>query len=71
VEGIGHRGTRIATGKAADMVLLERNPLQDIKATQAIQAVILRGTVHDRAALDRMLSDTRQKVAAWNEAVPE
>ncbi len=53
------------------MVLLERNPLQDIKATQAIQAVILRGTVHDRAALDRMLSDTRQKVAAWNEAVPE
>jgi len=56
----------IAAGKAADLVLLERNPLQDIKATRAIRAVMLRGTVHDRAALDRMLSDAQAKVAAWN-----
>jgi len=53
-------------GKAADLVLLDRNPLEDIAATRSIHAVILRGTVHDRAALDAMLADTRAKVAAWN-----
>jgi len=58
----------IERGKAADMVLLDRNPLLDISATRAIHAVILRGTVYDRAALDGMLADTRAKVAAWNAA---
>ena len=57
-----------AIGKdmAADMVLLDRNPLEDIEATRAIRAVILRGKVHDRAALDAMLSRARARVAAWN-----
>ena len=57
----------IDKSKAADMVLLDRNPLADIGATRAIRAVILRGTLHDRASLDRMLSEARSKVAAWNE----
>lgn len=56
----------ISAGKSADLVLLDRNPLQDISATRAIRAVILRGTLHDRAALDRMLADAQAKVAAWN-----
>jgi imidazolonepropionase-like amidohydrolase len=61
-------GGPVEPGKAADLVILDRNPLQDNRATQAIHAVILRGTVHDRTALDRMLADTRAKVAAWNDA---
>lgn len=56
----------IEAGKTADLVLLDRNPLEDIRATRAIRTVILRGTVQDRAALDRMLADTRTRVAAWN-----
>lgn len=56
----------IAAGKAADMVLLARNPLEDIEATRTIYAVVLRGTVHDRAALDAMLRRVRAQVAAWN-----
>lgn len=56
----------IEQGKAADLVLLDRNPLEDIRATRAIRAVILRGVIHDRAALDRLLAETRAKVAAWN-----
>lgn len=58
-------------GKAADLVLLDRNPLEDIAATRAIHAVILRGNLHDRAALDAMLAKTRAKVAAWNAAVAQ
>lgn len=61
----------IEAGKAADLVLLERNPLQDIGATRAIDTVVMRGKVYDRAALDAMLATTRAKVAAWNaEATP-
>ncbi len=61
----------ISPGKVADMVLLARNPLQDIRATRDIHAVILRGTLYDRAALDRLLAGTRAKVAAWNAAEPQ
>jgi imidazolonepropionase-like amidohydrolase len=55
----------LAQGKAADLVLLDRNPLPDIRATRAIHAVILRGKLYDRAALDQMLAEARRKVAAW------
>ncbi|UNK79161.1 amidohydrolase family protein [Sphingopyxis granuli] len=56
----------IRPGMAADLVLLQRNPLEDIAATKAIDAVVMRGKTYDRAALDAMLADTRAQVAAWN-----
>ncbi len=59
----------IKPGMAADLVLLDRNPLEDIAATRAIDAMVMRGIVHDRAALDKMLADTRAKVAAWDAEV--
>ncbi len=46
---------RVATGYAADLVLLDANPLQDIRNTNGINAVILRGRLLDRAALDAIL----------------
>lgn len=58
----------IAAGKAADMVLLDANPLQDITATRRIDTVLLRGQVYDRKALDALLEQTRAKVAAWQAA---
>ncbi len=58
----------IAAGKAADMVLLDANPLQDITATRRIDTVLLRGQVYDRKALDGLLEQTRAKVAAWQAA---
>lgn len=58
----------IRPGMAADLVLLDRNPLQDIAATRAIRTVVMNGKVHDRAALDAMLAAARGKVAAWNAA---
>ena len=58
----------VEAGKAADLVLLTRNPLEDISATRAIEMVVMRGQVHDRKALDAMLAATRAKVAQWNSA---
>jgi imidazolonepropionase-like amidohydrolase len=46
----------IERGKIADLVLLDANPLADIHNTQRISAVILRGKLLDRKALDEVLA---------------
>lgn len=46
---------RIKEGYWADLLLLDANPLQEIRNTQQIQAVIRQGELYDRAALDAML----------------
>lgn len=58
----------IEAGKTADLVLLTADPLADIRATQAIDAVIVRGMLHDRAALDGMLEQVRATVQQWDAA---
>jgi hypothetical protein len=65
---------RVATGYAADLILLDANPLQDIRNTRAISAVILRGQLLDRAALDAVLAKETQRLngpqrvpAAWRQ----
>ena len=49
------RGT-IEVGKTADLVLLDKDPLADIHNTVSIQAVVLKGKLFQRAALDAMLA---------------
>jgi imidazolonepropionase-like amidohydrolase len=46
----------IATGKLADLVLLDRNPLDDISNTKRIDGVVLDGRLYPKAALDDMLT---------------
>ena len=41
----------VATGKSADFIVLDANPLEDIRNTRRISAVYLRGSQVDRAAL--------------------
>ena len=45
----------IEVGKAADLVLLDADPLTDIHNTQKIRAVVMRGRYFSRADLDGML----------------
>jgi len=50
----------IAAGKAADMVLLEGDPLADIANTRRIAAVVLKGKVYARSDLEQMLLGARK-----------
>ncbi len=54
----------IEPGKTADLLLLDANPLADIHNTQKIRALILRGELVDRSALDKMLSSVEAFSAA-------
>lgn len=47
----------ITEGKNANMVLLNENPLDDIKNTKAIEGVVLKGKWLDRKTLDSMLEE--------------
>ena len=44
----------IKAGQIADLVLLEANPLEEIRNTQQIFAIVLNGRYLDRQALDRL-----------------
>jgi hypothetical protein len=46
----------VDTGKIADLVLLEANPLEDIANTRKISAVVFGGKFFSRASLDEMLT---------------
>ncbi len=46
----------VERGHVADMVLLDGNPLSDIRNTQKVVGVVLRGTYFSRLDLDRLLT---------------
>jgi len=51
-------------GKLADLVVLDDNPLEDIRNTQKIRAVIVNGKYLDRTALDKLLADAAASASA-------
>ncbi len=45
----------VQEGKLADLLLLDANPLENIRNTQKIRAVVFNGKLLDRSALDALL----------------
>ncbi|WP_262694614.1 amidohydrolase family protein [Kordiimonas aquimaris] len=63
--GLHGRAGVIKSGARADIVLLDANPLEDIKAVRSIDTVILAGHVYDREDLDGLLNGVEQVASAW------
>ena len=55
--GQEHELGTVEKGKIADLVLLEANPLEDIRNTTKINSVVLNGRFLDRNALDQLLTE--------------
>jgi imidazolonepropionase-like amidohydrolase len=49
----------VEVGKIASLILLNKNPLENIENTQTIETVILRGKVYNRKTLDLMLEQAK------------
>ena len=64
--GHSNRYGALAGGKAADILILNSNPLNNIKATREIGGVLLHGKWLDRPALDKLLADAKAKAAPSN-----
>jgi imidazolonepropionase-like amidohydrolase len=56
-------------GKLADLVLLDRNPLIDIRNTTSIVAVIQNGRYLDRGALNALLLDAEKAALAFKKPI--
>lgn len=66
--GISDTAGSVVVGKRADLVLLDADPLRDIRNTRRIHAVVLAGRVLRRAALDALLAGAER--AAASQRVP-
>jgi imidazolonepropionase-like amidohydrolase len=60
----------VGTGKVADLVLLDGNPLESIANTKRIRAVIQGGRLLDRQALDDLLAEARKRSALTMQQQP-
>ena len=66
--GVSDKYGEISAGRAADMMLLEANPLEDVRNSRRIAAVVFNGTLYDendlRALRERARSNARSLAVA-------
>lgn len=56
----------VAAGMNADLILLNKNPFEDIRNTQSIEAVIFNGNLYDRNKLDEILDTVESRAKSWS-----
>ena len=58
----------VAAGKFADILVLDANPLEDVRNTKRIHAVVYDGKLFDRAALHQLLEQQAAAVRKLDSA---
>lgn len=59
--GINKRTGTIENGKEADLILLDKNPLEDIRNTRTISGVFAAGKWYDKKTIEQMLEEGARK----------
>lgn len=58
----------IEKGMNADLLLLNKNPLENIRNSRQIEAVIFNGNLYDKASLDEIKSTVESRASSWSVA---
>lgn len=56
----------VAAGMNADLILLNKNPFDDIRNTQSIETVIFNGDLYDRNKLDEISDAVEARARSWS-----
>ncbi len=68
--GVSAEQGTVEVGKRADLVLLEADPLADIRATAAIVGVVAAGRYHDARDRAALVEDARARLTVPRDTVP-
>jgi hypothetical protein len=64
--GLQHKYGQVAKGMVADLIILNGNPLNDIRNTKTIESVIFNGNLYDRKALNDIERLVEDRARTWS-----